>query len=858
MLRRSAHPARTVVLLPYAQLMPLATRRWAQLYPDGFSPRFETTRNWASNLTITEPGPGDLSQDVARDRLVALWLIQRAGLADRQALLLEPLIAAAHSLAPVAAAIEPARRSDWAGQLRNDVAGQLQEEAVAMESAVAQLALAWAGSSAYPTDGLFAPSLAASLDCVVLLQGFSVDPMHKTLVALWGDRVATLRLDRDDALSSSADTNAETPETNPAVPNWSSTVQRRGHITLHAAADAEDEASCAAACVLRHLEAGRVPVALAAVDRLLTRRVRALLASRQVAVRDETGWKLSTTRAAAMLMAALRACEPRAEADAVLDWLKNSPSQTPLLIQLLEAELRRAGVRDWRAALARLQTSRHLDQDWLASVQALRATMAGKHPLADWLQRLRDLLRAGGQWAALSDDPAGTELIRVLRLTGDTQQDMADLPAALWRVDLAEFQAWAGQVLESATFKPDRTGDEAIVILPLSQVLARPFAALVVAGCDEQRLPLSPEPPGDWTPSLRAAVGLPSREELAVSNLAAWNHAMGVPRVDLLWRTADDGGEALLPSALVRLLQAPVEADDRLSVSAPVAGSVSVGADPRPLRTITATPVARPLPSGAELAPATLSASAYDDLRRCPYRFFGLRQLGLSEIDEIDAELDKRDFGQWLHEVLKLFHEDLRDHPVADGPARSARLDDAAQTATRLRALDEAEFLPFAAAWPRVRDGYLDWLHTFEADGARFEQAELACEMPMGSVTLKGRIDRTDRLADGQLMVLDYKTENLGKSRDRVKQPTEDTQLLFYAALQDVDTLRAAYVNIGEKDGTVTVEQKQVVAARDLLVEGLRHDMDRITAGVPLPALGEGTVCDFCSARGLCRKDSWT
>ena len=128
----------------------------------------------------------------------------------------------------------------------------------------------------------------------------------------------------------------------------------------------------------------------------------------------------------------------------------------------------------------------------------------------------------------------------------------------------------------------------------------------------------------------------------------------------------------------------------------------------------------------------------------------------------------------------------------------------------------------------------------------------------MGSVTLKGRIDRTDRLADGQLMVLDYKTENLGKSRDRVKQPTEDTQLLFYAALQDVDTLRAAYVNIGEKDGTATVEQKQVVAARDLLVEGLRHDMDRIAAGAPLPALGEGTVCDFCAARGLCRKDSWT
>ena len=167
--RRNAHPARTLVLLPFAQLMPLATREWALLVPDGFAPRFETTRNWASNLAITAPGPGDISADVARDRLVAQWLIERAGLADRQTLLLEPLIAAAHSLASVAAAIEPAQRPDWAGQLRSDVAGQLQDEAVAMESAVAQLALAWAGSSAYATDTLFAPSLATSLDCVVLL-----------------------------------------------------------------------------------------------------------------------------------------------------------------------------------------------------------------------------------------------------------------------------------------------------------------------------------------------------------------------------------------------------------------------------------------------------------------------------------------------------------------------------------------------------------------------------------------------------------------------------------------------------------------------------------------------------------------
>src|SRR5574343_45220 len=50
MLLRGAHPARTVVVLPYAQLMPLAARLWAQRHPQGFAPRFETTQNWSRSL----------------------------------------------------------------------------------------------------------------------------------------------------------------------------------------------------------------------------------------------------------------------------------------------------------------------------------------------------------------------------------------------------------------------------------------------------------------------------------------------------------------------------------------------------------------------------------------------------------------------------------------------------------------------------------------------------------------------------------------------------------------------------------------------------------------------------------------
>jgi ATP-dependent helicase/nuclease subunit B len=253
-----------------------------------------------------------------------------------------------------------------------------------------------------------------------------------------------------------------------------------------------------------------------------------------------------------------------------------------------------------------------------------------------------------------------------------------------------------------------------------------------------------------------------------------------------------------------------------------------------------------------------LSASAYDDLRQCPYRFFALRQLGLKTVDELESEVDKRDFGLWLHAVLNHFHLALLQQPTRDVNARAAMLDASAQATVQSMALPEGEFLPFMAAWPAVRKGYLQWLATHEAQGAVFSTGETAHTQPLGQVKLVGRIDRIDSLPNGDLMVLDYKTEPGAKTKARVKDPLEDTQIAFYAALLPNDILRGGYINVGERDGTSLSEQKQLVEARDALLEGIQTDMQRIRDGATLPALGEGTACDFCQARGLCRKDFWT
>ena len=184
-------------------------------------------------------------------------------------------------------------------------------------------------------------------------------------------------------------------------------------------------------------------------------------------------------------------------------------------------------------------------------------------------------------------------------------------------------------------------------------------------------------------------------------------------------------------------------------------------------------------------------------------------------------------------------------------------IDAAAQSASQQLGLSHSEFLPFAASWPRVRAAYLKWLTDHEAGGASFVQAEAWKEMPLGGLTLAGRIDRIDRLADGTALVIDYKTEARNKTAERIRSCSEDTQLAFYAALLHDDTLAGLYLNIGELEATRVYRQTGIVELRDQLLAGIQDDMQRITAGAPMPALGEGAACDFCAARGLCRKDFW-
>lgn len=828
--RAQGHGLRSaVVLVPFAQHLAPARRAWVQL--GGWQPRVETTQTLAAALgPAARADDGQITLDVSTDRLNAARMLRSQSWQRKDPLAFDEAVAAvvstAHALVKASAAIAPeARALHWqrGRELLSPVGG-----AGGSERALARLALEWAAlAPPRPTDVLFAhrPSV------WVAVQAGGGDALTLQLFSSMPDPLACAVLDCDAAVLT-------TPAITPSL----------------AACDGfEHEAECAAAQVLAHLQQGLTPVALVAQDRALVRRVRALLERQQVSLLDETGWTLSTTRAAAQVMSLLRAASPAASTDLWLDWLKAGAwPEAARACEQLESACRRAG---WSQAASidpgRLSPAAAALHENAATVLNALATPR-RQPVSAWLAALQSALQGSGAWGALEADEAGAQVMRVLHLVDPSA--WAGQLAAQTPMTLDDFSAWVDGALEEASFVPAAPQAKAeVVITPLARVMLRPFAAVVFPGADDHHLSVSAAPQPLLNESQALALGVPTAAQRREAESLAFAHAVsGVP-VSLFYRRSE-GAEPLAPSPVV----------ERLALRLQRAGrAFSVWPDPRQAQPVALRPIHMPAPGAAALLPPRLSASACEALRACPYRFHALHLLRLREADELDAEIEKRDYGTWLHAVLMAFHEQ-RQQP-ASAEAECAALMAIAQQQKLAHGLDDVDFLPFEAGFAELAPRYIAWVHQRDEQGARWwqgEQDRQAQPPEWQGIGLYGRIDRMDHVRGEQgaaIELIDYKTGSAAALRDKLKQPLEDTQLAFYVALMQAEAtvpLQATYLALGRKIEAVV--HPDVEHSAHALVQGLAHDLERIRQGAGLPALGEAPVCDYCEARGLCRRDHWS
>ena len=639
-----------------------------------------------------------------------------------------------------------------------------------------------------------------------------------------------------------------------------------GRLQLLPVSGREAEAEAVAAQVFAWLADGVRRIALVAEDRLTARRVRALLERRQVLAADETGWKLSTTRAAACIDALLETAASGAYHLDLLDLVKSPYCFSGLVdwpsvrrsaaIFVLERSIRRSGARTGLPAFRRA-LAEHAPgaagadaQALLDRVEAALRVLAGKAaPLPRWIARLQRALSGAsgiGADGALAADAAGGELLELLV---QRQTELADSSAFF---GFSAWRDWLNREFETGSFR-DRSIVSSVVMLPRHDVRLRRFEAAIVIGADAQQLAPASPAGSFFNQSVRRELGLPTREDAERALRRDLELLLSaVPRVVVTWQHEQRGEAQLLAPEfdLLSTLHRLAWGDDLHRPPLPLPAEQEPSPATAPDLPVRAAPAA---PAG--LLPRRLSVSGLVSLVACPYQFFARHVLRLNELDEVSEELEKSEYGQLVHRSLERFHA---AHPLVSAL-------DEGEALAALQAIVEAVFaaaeadnwlaLGWRLRWQNRLPAYLDWQRAREQAGWRWQAAELkvARILPLSDgaeIELYGRIDRVDESAGGRSLI-DYKTKSLVSLR---KAMHEDIQLPAYALLAE-GAVEAAYVALD--DARVASlpcpdSLEEVAAAQG---ERLVQVFSALHAGAALPAHGADAVCQWCEARGLCRRD---
>ena len=523
--------------------------------------------------------------------------------------------------------------------------------------------------------------------------------------------------------------------------------RRLSGVTAAELATPADEAQAIALALREALEEPERTAALVTPDRALARRVAVHCSRWGIEIDDSAGRPLSLAAPGTLLLALAEAAAQRFAPLALLALLKH-----PLV----------------RSGEARLP--------WLDGVRALDKALRGPRPPAGldgiggvlkgraatfWEQTCPALEPVGRTFAAGPQSLGG--LIACLReaavaLCGDplwsgpagraAAEFIADLeaeaPAGPALVDPVEVPQLLRTLLDEVAVRPAQgRGHPRLAIYGLIEARLQTADLMILGGLNEGVWPGRPAPDPWLAPRIRATLGVMGLERRIGTAAHDFAQGLGAPRV-IVTRSRRDGSSPALASRLWLRLQAMAgdrfERDHALEERARLIDAAA-----------THEPAARPEPSPpAYRRPHAISVTEVDRLKADPYAFYARRVLRLSPLDPVDADPTAAWRGNAVHDILEQWWRQDACAPDALRP-RAMRMLATAEVHPLLRALWQ----------PRLREA-IDWIAdqvtAFAAEGRHVLAAEGKGMIEIAGVTLSGRYDRLDRLADGRIGVIDYKT----------------------------------------------------------------------------------------------------
>ncbi|ABQ69036.1 Double-strand break repair protein AddB [Rhizorhabdus wittichii RW1] len=518
-------------------------------------------------------------------------------------------------------------------------------------------------------------------------------------------------------------------------------------------ANPAEEAQVIALALREAIETPGRTAALVTPDRVLARRVTAHLARWGIVADDSAGTPLSLTPAGTLLLAV---AEAAAEGFAPV----------PLLALLKHPLVRRGAARG-----AWLDGARKLDialrgprppagLDGIARYlrdgdgHARRA----RAPAIDWWDEVRPLLEPLEK--AFSARTLA-ELLAALRETISTLADDAGWsgPDGRAAADLvAELEAWAPigpaafdpaglaptlrLLMDAVAVRPPQGGHPRLSIWGLLEARLQHADLMVLGGLNEGVWPALPSPDPWLAPRIRAELGLPGLETRIGLSAHDFAMALGAPEL-IVTRARRDARAPTIASRFWLRLEAMTGGITREHRLPNWAAAIDRPAD----RRFIARP--EPAPPVAD-RPNVIAVTRLDRLQADPFAFYADAMLRLRPLDAVDADPTPAWRGTAVHAVFEAWMKQDDCDPDRLLPRAEAMLRDMAAHPV-MQALWEPRLIE-ALRW------VADRMREERAQGRRPIAAELDGRVEVAGITLTGKVDRIDRLADGTLAIVDYKT----------------------------------------------------------------------------------------------------
>lgn len=642
----------------------------------------------------------------------------------------------------------------------------------------------------------------------------------------------------------------------------------KGQHRLVSAVTLEQTARVAAETIMTWRRQGLNDIAVVALDRRVVRRLRALLESAGELMDDRSGWALDTSVVATALVGLNDCLRGQLSTRSVLEWI-----HSPLIAQTLS---RRHGV-DIRSRqsldsilrasgrVAPVRISDLVSRGLLPDLGLPTSQPAARQPLHAWVATLLDAAGAMGLLDLLLEDVAGQALVaslEQLKAQAHLEDSGALVSASLWSSVL-------DSLLHQSRFVEPNPGSS-VRTCSMASLLWRQAQAVIWIGADAARLP-GRQPARFFDAGRFAEMGLQlAPEDEEADGLARFAAILrqAIPMCFVACSESPDS-EVVFSPWLEMLIGPDGLSADGLSVEA-AASLLSVSALPvvNHSRSLTS-PVSwtRPLPEA-------LSVSELQTLVDCPYRFMVESLMGLRPLGDIVDEPPPSDLGSLLHRVLAVCAN--RVLPQAEWKEELAReIDRQLDSSAESRRTPEAMRFPIPehirqrlrAEAMAMLPALANWLGGRVAPGSHAPAVDaelpLSRTLPNVAMRVKGRIDRCERHAH-ETQVIDFKTTSAKELRKRLKGDPEDLQLALYAWMTELrgSSDQAFYLSMSpqgcEAVALAGAEVDTVESLGARAVARVEAEIGRVMSGGAMAPLGrerEARICEYCSARGVCRRD---